>query len=287
MNGDRFMSVELPEVQILCKQMNRELQGKQIVSYQLRDYQKLQKIGFINRDVSAFDRLSGGSIEHAASRGNVMLVKLDNGVNLVLAPEYGGRVLYSTKEGIVPAKFHLKLCFSDDTALTVTLTGMGVIQALKDNELGSSYVYKRDFLSTVPSPIDEGEFTFEQFSNSLTDKTVNIKSALVGKDAVLVGLSNSAFQDILCRARIHPKRKASSLTESEKRALYEAIKFVVQKRIQLGGKSQFVDLYGKQGSYTPVMGPNMKGQVCPTCGTKVENLSLGGGQTYYCPKCQI
>ena len=253
----------------------------------MRDYQKLQKIGFINKDISAFDRLSGGRIERVGSRGNVLLVKLDNGMNLVLAPEYGGRVLYYTKGSILPTKFHLRLCFSDDTALTVTLTGMGVIQALKENELASSYVYKRDFLSAAPSPIDEEEFTFEQFSSNLTDKTVNIKSALVGKNAVVVGLSNSAYQDIIYRARIHPKRKASDLTESEKRALYDAAKFVIQKRIQSGGKNQFIDFYGKQGSYTPAMGPNMKEQACPICGTRVEKLSLGGGQIYFCPKCQI
>lgn len=281
------MSIELPEAKILSKQMSKELRGKQIWACQLQDYEKLQKIGLINKNLSDFDRLAGGRIESVSSRGNVIRMKLDNGMNLILAPEYGGRILYHTKGRIVPAKFHFKLCFSDDTTLTVALTSMGVIHALKNNELENSYVYKRDFLSTVSSPIGEKEFTFEQFSRNLTDKTVNIKSALVGKNAVVVGLSNSAYQDIIYRARIHPKRKASDLTESERRAVCNAIKFVVQKRIQSGGKTQFVDLYGKQGSYTPAMGPNMKEQACPTCGTRVENLSLGGGQVYFCPKCQI
>jgi formamidopyrimidine-DNA glycosylase len=281
------MSIELPEANILAKQISRELRGKQIKFCELRDYQKLQRIGFINKNLSDFDRLSGGRVESVVSRGNVIRVKLDNGVNLILAPEYGGRILYHTKGSVVPAKFHLKLSFSDDTALTVALTSMGVIQALKDDELENSYVYKRDFLSTAPSPMDEKEFAFEQFVKNLTDKTVNIKSAIVGKEAVVVGLSNSAFQDILYRAKIYPKRKASDLTESQKRALYEAIKLVIQKRIQSGGKNQFIDLYGKQGKYTPAMGPNMKDQICPTCGTKVQKLSLGGGQIYLCPKCQI
>jgi formamidopyrimidine-DNA glycosylase len=281
------MSVELPEACILSRQMSVELQGKQIANCELRDYQKLQRIGFINKRLTDFDKLTGGRIESVVSRGSVIRVKLDNGMNLLLAPEYGGRILYHTKGSIVPAKFHLKLCFNDDTALTVALTGMGVIQALEDDELENSYVYRRDFLSTASSPIDEKEFTFEQFAKELADKTVNIKAAIVGKDAVVVGLSNSAFQDILYRAKIHPKRKASSLTEHEKRVLYDAVKFVVQKRIQSGGKNQFIDLHGKQGSYTPAMGPNMKDNACPTCGTKVQKLSLGGGQIYFCPKCQI
>lgn len=280
------MSIELPEACILSKQMGEELRGKQIEAWQLQGCQKLQRIGFVNKDTSAFDWLVGGRIESVVSRGNVIRVKLDNGMNLVLGPEYGGRLLYHTNRSTIPEKFHLELRFSDSTMLTVALTGMGVIQALKDDELKQSYVYRRDF-SNVVSPIDEKQFTFEYFSKGLADKKMMIKSALVGKDAVLVGLSNSAYQDIIYRARIHPKRKASDLSESEKRALYNAIKLVIQKRIQSGGKDQFLDFYGKQGRYTPAMGPNMKEQVCPICGTRAEKLSLGGGQTYFCPKCQI
>ena len=265
--------------------MNHELGGKQIQTSQLENYEKLQRIGFINRDVSAFNQLNGGKIKSVLSRGNVIRVKLDNGVNLVLSPEYGGKVLYLTKENTTPAKVHLRLCFTDNTTLTVALSGMGVIQALKDSELQNSYVYKRDFSATI-SPTDEAEFTFERFSTELSDKNVNIKAALVGKDAIVVGLSNSAFQDIIYRAGIHPKRKASSLTEREQRALYDATKLMIEERIRSGGKDQFTDLYGIQGKYTPQMGPNMRDKTCKTCGTKVEVLSLGGGQTYYCPACQ-
>jgi hypothetical protein len=53
------MSIELPEASILAKQMSRELRGKQIKFCELRGYQKLQRIGFINKNLSGFDRLSG------------------------------------------------------------------------------------------------------------------------------------------------------------------------------------------------------------------------------------
>jgi formamidopyrimidine-DNA glycosylase len=132
----------------------------------------------------------------------------------------------------------------------------------------------------------EVEFTFERFSKELTGKNVNIKAALVGKDAVVVGLSNSAFQDIIYRAGIHPKRKASSLNESERHAVYDATKLMIRDRIESGGKDQFTDLYGRQGNYASQMGPNMRDKTCKKCGTRVEALSLGGGKTYYCPSCQ-
>jgi len=280
------MSIELPEAKILAGQMNKELRGKRIKSYHLQDYERLQRIGMLDKDTKSFDQLVNGKIESVTSRGNVIRVKLNNGMNLILAPEYGGKIFYHTSEKTVPSKFHLKVDFSDDTVLTVRLTSMGLIHALKDSDLKRSYVFRRDFNSEVPSPIDE-EFTFERFSKLLVENNWMLKSVLVGKDAVVVGLSNSAFQDIIYRARLHPKRKASELSEDERRALFDAIRLMLQERIRLNGKDQFYDLYGNQGGYSPAMGPNMKHQTCPKCGTPIEKLSVGGGHVYLCPNCQV
>ena len=279
------MSVELPEAKILADQMNLELKGKRVKSYLLKDYERLQRIGMMDKDLTSFNQLVNGKIETVASRGNVIRVKFDNGANLILGPEYGGEIFYHTDTANVP-KFHLRVDFSDGTVLTVRLTSMGVIQVLKDDELERSYVYKRDFDSTKLSPTDE-EFTFERFSKRMADHNKMLKSVLVGKDAILVGVSNSTFQDILYRARLHPKRKASELNAEEKRSLYDAIRLVLKERLRLKGKDKFHDLHGKQGSYTPAMGPNMKQQTCPECGTSIEKLSLGGGHVYLCPKCQV
>ncbi len=280
------MSIELPEAKILAEQMNEELRGKRIKSYHLRDYERLQRIGMLNKDLESFGQLVDGKIEFVISRGNVIRVKLDNGMNLILGLEYGGEIFYHKSERAVPSKFHLKVDFSDGTVLTVRLTSMGIIQALRDDDLERSYVYRRDFNPEVLSPIDE-EFTFERFSKLLVENNRALKSVLVGKDAVVVGLSNSAFQDILYRARLHPKRKASELGIDERRALYDAVRLVLRERLRLKGKDQFYDLYGNQGGYTPAMGLNMKEQNCPVCGTPIEKLSVGGGHVFFCPNCQV
>jgi len=279
------MSVELPEAKILAEQMNEELRGKRVKSYLLKDYERLQRIGMMDKDLTSFNQLVDGKIEAVISRGNVIRVKFDNGTNLILGPEYGGEIFYHTDAANVP-KFHLRVDFKDGTVLTVRLTSMGVIQVLRNDKLGRSYVYKRDFDSTKLSPIDE-EFTFERFSKRMADHNKMLKSVLVGKDAILVGVSNSTFQDILYRARLHPKRKASELDTEEKRSLYDAIRLVLNERIRLNGKDRFQDLYGNQGGYMPAMGPNMKQQTCPECGTSIEKLSLGGGHVYLCPNCQV
>ena len=212
-------------------------------------------------------------------------MKFDNHWNLVLAPEYGGTILYHKKQAAPPKKFHLKLTFEDGTALTVSLSGIGCIQAVSDEGLSKNYLYRRDF-SEIFNPLDTSEFTLERFLEKMAEKNQNVKAALVGKTAVVVGLSNSAFQDIIYRAKINPKRNTSTLNIEEKTSLYNAITKLIQERQETGGKDQFIDLYGKQGKYAPKMGSNMKDQNCPTCKTKIEKISHGGGQVYICPTCQ-
>ncbi len=278
-------SIELPEAKILAEQMHEELRGKQVQSYQLQDIARLQRSGLMAKDTSSFDRLVDGKVESVVSRGNVIRVQFDNGMNLILGLEYGGKIFYHPRGEAVPDKFHLKVAFGDDTALTVRLTSMGHIDAARDDGLERSYAYRREFNPRVASPID-GEFSLDLFSQLLAGNNRMLKSALVGKDAIVVGLSNSAFQDMSYRAKLHPKRKAAELNAAERHALFEALDLVLRERIRLKGKAGFYDLYGNEGGYRPAMGPHMTLQVCPSCATPIEKLSVGGGQVYLCPTCQ-
>jgi formamidopyrimidine-DNA glycosylase len=280
------MSIELPEAKILADQMNTELKGKRIKSYRLRDCEKLQKIGFINKEPKAFDQLVNRQVESVTSRGNTIRFKLDEGMNIILSPEYGGEIFHHTHETTIPEKFHLRIDFCDKTALTVRFTSMGGMRVLKDAELMDSYIFKRDFNPEILSPIEE-DFTFERFSRLLAENNRALKPMLVGKDAVLVGLSNSAFQDIIYRAKLQPKRKASELDLNEQKALYNSVKLVLRERLRLNGKNQFLDLYQNQGRYISTMGPNMRKQNCPICGSPIQELSLGGGKVFVCPTCQV
>ncbi|MDR0471898.1 MAG: hypothetical protein LBH79_09305 [Nitrososphaerota archaeon] len=278
------MSVEFAEAHLLSQQMNSELTDKKVAACKLANCTKFQSMGFISPYLSNFERLCGRTVEAVICRGNVVRVKFSDAQNLLLAPEYGGIILFHKKDSPIPEKFHLKLDFTDQTALTVLLTGMGIIHALADNELNQSYLYRRDF-SQTPSPIDKN-FTLDSFSEALLGKTVNLKTALVGKDAIIAGLGNCAFQDVIYRAGIHPKQKASELTKAEQQQLYDAIVSLTEQRLNLGGKTQFIDLYGQHGKYEPVMYSAMAGKLCGVCGTEIIKLSLGGGHCCICPSCQ-
>ncbi|OGD58091.1 hypothetical protein A3K78_00540 [Candidatus Bathyarchaeota archaeon RBG_13_52_12] len=275
------MSFEYPEARLLAGQLDATIKGKKIESYDLKDYEKIHRIGFINRDLDDFKRLVGRTVMGAGSSGNTIRVRLDNGMNLLLAPEYGGVILYHRAGD--DAKYHLRIGFTGGDSLTVRLISMGVIYAADDDQLDGVYIYRRDYRG-ASSP---GDLTPERFTELITAKATQLKPLLVGKNAAVSGLSNSAYQDVLYRAGIHPRRKSSELSSNQINALYDAVKALIEERLRQGGKDEILDLFGKKGGYTPVMGPNMKDRLCPRCGAKVERTALGGGQVHYCPGCQI
>ena len=280
------MSIELPETQILAEQMTRTFLEKKVKSVKLYDFKKLQKVGFINKKIKDFDKLIGCKIKSLDYRGGVIHVKFNKKMNLVLCGDYGAKYRYFETEEGIPKKIHFKLGFTDGSYFVIRQSGMGLIYAAEDNEVSNLYVYKRDF-SDTPAPVGEHDFTFERFSELLDTKKQNIKAALVGKTAVVVGLSNVAFQEIIYKAGIHPKRNTSTLIESERNNVYDSMKEILNERICSGGKDKFEDLFGESGRHTPVMGPNMKDKTCPQCGASIEKIAHGGGQVYFCPRCQV
>jgi len=279
------MSVELPEAQILAEQLTRSILEKKIKAFDIQDSEKLQKIGFMNKDLKDYDRLLNCKVKSISHRGNVIRIQMNKKMNIILCPEYGAQIFYHETEDSLPKKHHIKFDFSDGTYLTVRQTNMGVTYAATDTETKDLYVVKRDF-SETPAPVGEQDFTFERFVELLDTKAVNVKAALVGKTAIVVGLSNAAFQEIIYKAGIHPKRKTSTFTVDEKRDVYDSIKEILNARICSGGKDNWLNLYGEPGRHTPVMGPNMKGKNCPACGAAIEKIAHGGGHVYFCPRCQ-
>ena len=175
--------------------MNITLKGKQVAGVELKNCEKLQTLGCFNKNRSDCEQLVGAKIESVISRGVALLVKFSGGKNLLLAPEYGGRIIYHPENAAVPDTFHFKMVLADNSAFTVALSGFGGVQMLSDDLLNVSYIYKRDF-SDVPSPSGD-EFRFDSFRQGLANKNVNMKAAIVGTEALVVGLSNSSFQDIL------------------------------------------------------------------------------------------
>ena len=82
------MSIELPEARILAQQLDASLLGKIIKSYDLRDVERMMKIGFVNKDLSDFEALKDKMVKSAKSRGNTIRVQLTDSMNLLIAPAF-------------------------------------------------------------------------------------------------------------------------------------------------------------------------------------------------------
>lgn len=162
----------------------------------------------------------------------------------------------------------------------------GWIRVVNTAELiGLNYGMQKAF---GPEPLEPG-FTHQKLSDNLKNKLrSNIKQALLDQ-AVVAGLGNIYVSEALFLAKIDPRRKVSSLSDSDYTRLFRSIKEALSNGILHGGSSRahFVNEEGKKGyflDFAYVYG--REGQKCRVCGTKIAKIRLGGRGTTFCPKCQ-
>ena len=273
---------EIPECITLARQMNETLRGKTVERGHLGN--SPHKFVWYNRKPAEFERLTKGKkVGAAVARGRWMMVPLEPGYVLVLG-ECGGRLLYHEPGADLPQKYHLLLEFDDKSALSVTTQMWGAMELFeKGKEQERKYIK-----GMRPTPVDK-EFTFRYFSGLVDELLEGEKRSVKGlltQEQLIAGLGNSVAQDIMFRARLHPRRSLSDLSPAQRRALHDAITKIVREVAVRGGRSDELDLYGKPGGYERVMSSKTAGKPCPECGTKILKMAFLGGACYFCPKCQ-
>lgn len=274
---------ELPEIITLAGQLNQSIAGKAIARGSLGN--SPHKFVWYNRTAEEFAHFTTGKIVgQATARGRWLFVPLDPGYVLLFG-ECGGRLLYHAPGEHLPDKYHLWLTFEDGSALTVFTQMWGAMELYEaGQELERQYV--KDMR---PTPVDN-EFTFDYFValiDSLLAGPKRSVKALLTQEQLIPGLGNAIAQDILFRARLHPKHAIAELSQAQRRALYDAITVTVQDVIAQGGRNDEFDLYNRAGGYLRVMDSRAAGQPCPTCSTMVEKIQYLGGACYFCPSCQV
>jgi formamidopyrimidine-DNA glycosylase len=273
---------ELPEFVTLARQMNGTLQGKMIRKGQLGN--SPHKFVWYNRTHDEFEQLTQArTVGEARAKGKWLFLPLEPGY-LLLFGECGGKMLYHPPGSKVPNKVHLYITFEDGSFLTATTQMWGAFELYKQGE-EQSRQYVKDMRTT---PVEPG-FTFEYFC-ALADDPVVVKNrsakALLTQDQIIPGLGNAIAQDILFRARLHPRQPIADLGTGQRRALYQAIVDTVGQVIEAGGRYDETDLHGNPGGYVRLMDRNALGRPCPECGGKVVKLQYLGGACYLCPNCQ-
>lgn len=273
---------EIPEFATLARQINETLTGRKIRQGSLGNAP--HKFVWYNRKPDEFAALTQGkTIGKASSKGKWLFVPVEPGYVLVLG-ECGGRVLYHPAGSPVPKKYHLHLLFEDGASLTATTQMWGAMELYEQGQ--ERYrTYIRDMRPT-PS---EREFTPDYFSALIQQvKTAEKRSvkALLTQDQLVPGLGNAIAQDILFKARLHPRHPIDNLTQVQERKLYRAIVTTVDQAVKRGGRYDEYDLYGHAGGYRRLMDKNAVGRPCPECGRRIEKMQYLGGACYFCPGCQ-
>lgn len=269
---------ELPEVETVRRTLLPLLVGKKILSVDVF-YEPC-----IHMDLPSFQAtVSGKRVLDIKRKGKHLIFILENGLFLLSHLRMEGKYRLEKEAGFAKKKhdlvlFHLDskeiLCYNDQRKFGVFL--------LKNEKT----LQNTPPLSTLgKEPFDLSQ---EELYAALQRKKGPIKEALLDQ-RLIAGIGNIYADEILWASKIHPLRKANSISLEECASLLKNASSILKEAIRNGGStvrsyhpSQGVDgrmqlslhAYSRQG--TP----------CARCLLPLKKIAIGGRGTTYCPYCQ-
>ncbi len=270
--------IELPEAVVLSDQITRTLSGKRIA--RVTAAQSPHKFAWFSGDPADYPaKLTGRPVDYATGVGGI--VEVHAGEWLI---DYTTNLRYYEPGEPLPQKHQLLLEFEDCSALVATVQMWGGMMCHRPDELTG--LVDGDMARKCPSPLSAA-FDRAYFDTLLTDAASKLSAkAFLATEQRIPGLGNGVLQDLLWRARIHPKRKMNTLAAEEWEALFDAVKNGLQIMTQMGGRDTETDLFGRPGGYTTILSKNTVDHPCPECESSIRKEAYMGGSIYYCPGCQ-
>ena len=270
---------ELPEVETIKEHLEELVVGAEVERAEVL-YRNLVELP----SVEEFEhRLSGVKITGARRRAKHLIVGFDSGDSLVLQLKIGGQLLLvppveePTKNLMLVLHLDgdLRLFLRDETEFTRA-------RLLDEREL-------EERLSGLgPEPFSE-EFTAGYLKEKIGGRRAQIKPLLLDQK-VVSGIGNIYVDEILYDARLHPRRKANTISGEEWEALHAAIRKNLAAGIEHRGTTVrlYFDVLGRPGDHQNHLRVFEKdGEPCPgECGGKVVREKVGGRATHLCPACQ-
>lgn len=159
-----------------------------------------------------------------------------------------------------------------------------------DNEKSLCYISKRklgriemisdmdDYLKEYEVGPDALDIDKHYFLKQLENSKTMIKNFLTDQ-SVLSGIGNVYADEILFQAGIHPKEKASKMTEADGKKLFDITLKVLKKAIE---KNADVS----QLPQTWLLRSHNDGDNCPRCDDEIRKTKVSGRSAWYCPNCQ-
>jgi formamidopyrimidine-DNA glycosylase len=227
-------------------------------------------------------RIGGRRLEGFRQRGKWVLGALDDGAALALNLGMGGEMLlHGPDDTPDPARERVVLRFADGDQLWIHHWWFGHVHLLAPGKLDT-----HPQIGTLGiEPLSEA-FTVGKLGEMLRTKRGAIKTCLLDQ-RFIAGIGNVYIQDTLWHARLHPLRKANTLSAEEVAGLHRALLHVLAEGIRWNGGPGEKDVWGRDGHYHEHLQVGYRvGKPCPVCGTAVEELRTGQTTSYICPQCQ-
>ncbi|MCC6618032.1 MAG: bifunctional DNA-formamidopyrimidine glycosylase/DNA-(apurinic or apyrimidinic site) lyase [Chloroflexi bacterium] len=138
-----------------------------------------------------------------------------------------------------------------------------------------------------PEPLARS-FSAARLAERLSRRSAKLKTLLLDQ-SFIAGVGNIYADEALWRARLHPLRRADTLTPDEVRRLHRAVRQVLRQGIHNRGSS-FSDYVGADGlpgdNAERLMVYRRTEQPCYRCGRPIRRIVVGQRSTHFCPHCQ-
>jgi formamidopyrimidine-DNA glycosylase len=272
--------IELPEAVSIAHQLNDTVQGKRIASVMAAHTP--HKLVWYYGDPSAYSGLLVGRVIGKATPHGGMVEIAVEGASILFGEGVGAR--FQERNVPRPAKHQLLIELHDGTAVSASIQMYGGLGAFPTGELDDRY-YK--VAKEKPSPLSQ-EFDEAYFDRMVSEDAVRKLSlkALLATEQRIPGLGNGVLQDTLFNAKMHPKKKVKTLSDKDRRVVFDSVKGTLSHMAAQGGRDTELDLFGRSGSYRTILSRNTAGKPCPVCGTTIKKEAYLGGRIYYCERCQ-
>lgn len=271
---------ELPEVETIVQELiASKIVGKQILQVHVHWNKIIETPGA----EEFIQTIKNQAIQHLERRGKYLVFTLSMGVLFVHLRMTGKFELIEKKEPVAKHE-HVRLIFSDGTCL----------RYLDPRKFGRWSYHQNSEKKMEQLGLEPlgSQFTLTAFKKLLLERHAKIKPFLLNQKYI-AGLGNIYVDEALWEAKIHPLRLSHTLTDSEIKALHQAIQHVLKKGIEnlgtsLGsGQGNYYSVSGKRGGHQYQLKVfRQEGKVCQRCGDKILKIVVGQRGTHLCPTCQ-
>jgi formamidopyrimidine-DNA glycosylase len=276
---------ELPEVERTRRMLEPMMQGARIEHVRLR---RPDLRAPFPRAFAA--RLRGQTVTELARRGKYLLAILSSGETLVMHLGMSGAFridgLQEVSPGVADPDRHDHVIFEMSTPATITFNDPRRF-GFMDLVSRSDWLVHPVLAGLGPEPLSD-DFDAAALARACRGKRTSLKVALLDQ-RVVAGLGNIYVSEALHRARLSPRRLASTIATSSgaprdsARRLTSAIKAVLREAVERR------DTYAARARHRPrfrVYDRVNERCLHKDCPGTIRRITQAARSTFYCPVCQ-